>query len=357
MVFFTCNACGEALKKGQVEKHVNMCRNCLCLSCMDCGKDFWDDDYKYHVKCLSEDQKYGGKNYEAKVLKGDVKQQEWIQKIHEIIKETNINVKVRDTLQQMYVYDNIPRKKRKFQNWMANSLKIHNTTLQDQVWDIFSEATRKETLETQSVKNEIMPVVSENNITKTEKPKEKKSKKELKEKKSIRKLKALQENLECLKSEKSRQDILEEGSIKMPRSNHLKKAKQEAAGLVKGPRKGNGPESEEAETEARVRKRKNSCTKDESPIPTKIMNCFEVEENKDKHRGKFNWKGTIRAVLKQAPDNELSIKKLRKKVIAQYYAVTGDHQKSEEETLALFKKKVSSNPNFRILKEKVKLLK
>lgn len=30
--------------------------------------------------------------------------------------------------------------------------------------------------------------------------------------------------------------------------------------------------------------------------------------------GKFNWKGTIRAVLKQAPDNELSIKKLRKKV-------------------------------------------
>lgn len=26
---------------------------------------------------------------------------------------------------------------------MANSLKIHNTTLQDQVWGIFSEATRK----------------------------------------------------------------------------------------------------------------------------------------------------------------------------------------------------------------------
>lgn len=30
--------------------------------------------------------------------------------------------------------------------------------------------------------------------------------------------------------------------------------------------------------------------------------------------GKFNWKGTIKAVLKQAPDNEISIKKLRKKV-------------------------------------------
>ncbi|XP_026544318.1 cell growth-regulating nucleolar protein isoform X3 [Notechis scutatus] len=352
MVFFTCNACGEALKKGQVEKHVRVCHNCQCLSCMDCGKDFWDDDYKYHVKCLSEDQKYGGKNYEAKVLKGDVKQQEWIQKIHEIIKETNINAKVRDILQQMYEYDNIPRKKRKFQNWMANSLKIHNTTLQDQVWDIFSEAMRKEKLETQSLKNEIMPVASEKSITKTEKPKEKKSKKELKEKKSIRKLKAQQENLECLKSEKSRQNLLEEGSKKMLQSDYLKKAKQEAAGL-EVPRKGNGPEAEEAETEARGKKRKNSCIKDESPIPTKIMNRSEVEENK----GKFNWKGTITAVLKQAPDNELSIKKLRKKVIAQYYAVAGDHQKSEEKTLALFKKKVSSNPKFRVLKEKVKLLK
>jgi len=30
--------------------------------------------------------------------------------------------------------------------------------------------------------------------------------------------------------------------------------------------------------------------------------------------GKFNWKGTIKAVLKQAPDNEVAIKKLRKKV-------------------------------------------
>ncbi|XP_063166859.1 cell growth-regulating nucleolar protein isoform X2 [Candoia aspera] len=326
MVFFTCNACGESLKKGQVEKHVNMCRNCQCLSCMDCGKDFWGDDYKHHVKCLSEDQKYGGKNYEAKMHKGDVKQQEWIQ------------------------------------NWMTNSLKIHNTTLQDQVWDIFSEATRKETLETQSVKNEIMPAVSEDNTIKTEKQREEKSKKESKEKKSIRnskeiKLKAQQESLECLKSEKSRSDILEEDSMKMPQSYCLKMAKQrEAVGPAKLQVNGNGPETG---AKARVRKRKNSFTKDahESPIPPKIMNYSEIEENQDKHQGKFNWKGTISAVLKQAPDNEISIKKLRKKVIAQYYAVTDNQHKSEEETLALFNKKITSNPKFRVLKEKVKLLK
>lgn len=115
MVFFTCNACGESLKKAQVDKHVMKCRNCEVLSCIDCGKDFWyvsfdcaftvwilitistkgsqpplasffkclwshrGDDYKDHNKCISEDQKYGGKGYETKSNKGDIKQQQWIQ--------------------------------------------------------------------------------------------------------------------------------------------------------------------------------------------------------------------------------------------------------------------------------------
>ncbi|KAJ8382286.1 hypothetical protein SKAU_G00030640 [Synaphobranchus kaupii] len=141
MVFFTCNACGESLKKAQVEKHVNICRGCETLSCIDCGKDFWGDDYKNHLKCISEDQKYGGKGFEAKSNKGDVKQQQWIQRIHEAMNKPGISAKLKDVLSQVSSYDNVPRKKAKFQNWMKNSLKIYNTALHDQVWDIFSEAT------------------------------------------------------------------------------------------------------------------------------------------------------------------------------------------------------------------------
>lgn len=37
------------------------------------------NDYKNHNKCISEDQKYGGKGFEAKANKGDVKQQQWIE--------------------------------------------------------------------------------------------------------------------------------------------------------------------------------------------------------------------------------------------------------------------------------------
>lgn len=44
-------------------------------------------------------------------------------------------------------------------------------------------------------------------------------------------------------------------------------------------------------------------------------------------------------------------------VIAQYYAVAGEHHKSEEDILVIFNKKVNNNPKFKVLKDKVKLLK
>nr|XP_056711591.1 cell growth-regulating nucleolar protein [Euleptes europaea] len=377
MVVFTCNACGESVKKGQVEKHVNMCRHCEYLSCMDCGKDFWGDDYKSHVKCLSEDQKYGGKGYEAKTCKGDVKQQEWIQRIHEVIEKTNINPKVRDILQQMYAFDNIPRKKGKFQNWMNNSLKMHNTFLQDQVWDIFSEATKKGPSEKQEKpqgtagnqceKNEVTSKLCEEDVAKMEPPAKKKSKREQKEerrkvkkeKKELR-LQSQQDRLQPLKVKKSKKEKCEEEDEKVFQGSRVKvtKKKRRAIDAVEPEVNGCSLHSEEpAGTKPPAKKCKYSPSEEESCTEIKRMNCPVTEENEDEHQGKFSWKGTIKAVLRQAPDNEISIKKLRKKVLAQYYTVTGDHHKSEEEILALFNKKVNSNPKFKVLKEKVKLLK
>lgn len=39
------------------------------------------EDYKSHTKCISEDQKYGGKDYKPKVSanKGEMKQNSWIE--------------------------------------------------------------------------------------------------------------------------------------------------------------------------------------------------------------------------------------------------------------------------------------
>ncbi|XP_034626938.1 cell growth-regulating nucleolar protein isoform X1 [Trachemys scripta elegans] len=397
MVVFTCSACGESVKKGQVEKHVNICRNCQCLSCMDCGKDFWGDDYKSHVKCISEDQKYGGKGYEAKTNKGDVKQQEWIQKIHEVIKKPNISPKVRNILEQMHTYDNIPRKKVKFQNWMVNSFNIDNSALQDQVWDIFSEATSngpsKKELEkplqkvgSQPVKSEVNPLSIEKNEMTADKLERKKSKRERKEerqknkkteKKEV-KLESKRENSENKKGKKSKKEKegTEDENEETSKSNNAerkKKKKHERNNTAQVEINGNGDHNEE-EKQTHIKKQKRKHAEEEPYTRTKRMKyiktsaateteksedaAMETEEIGDVDKGKFNWKGTIKAVLKQAPNNEISIKKLRKKVLAQYHAVVGEHHhNSQEDLLVIFNKKVNNNPKFKVLKDKVKLMK
>ncbi|KAM7331155.1 hypothetical protein ACRRTK_010344 [Alexandromys fortis] len=83
----------------------------------------------------------------------------------------------------------------------------------------------------------------------------------------------------------------------------------------------------------------------------------EAKNHEVPAKGKFNWKGTIKAFLKQAPDNEISVKKLKKKFIALYHAVMSDHHMSEEELLAIFNKKINKKPTFKVLKDRGKLLK
>ncbi|NXC39090.1 LYAR protein, partial [Penelope pileata] len=391
MVVFTCSACGESVKKAQVEKHVNVCSRCECLSCMDCGRDFWGDDYKDHVKCISEDQKYGGKDFEAKTNKGDAKQQEWIQKIHEVMKKPNINPKVRNVLEQMRVFGNIPRKKVKFQNWMKNSLRITDSSLQDQVWGIFSEAAKdvsekehdkpQQKEEVQSAGSGEKTMVEKNGVT-DDKSERKKNKRERKEERQKKK-----------KKEKKEQKLESQ-----PVSSETKKNKKPKKGKESLENEfeinGNSHQNEiEEETNVRKRKHKHveetkslqnfsSCfitfeslffypisPLEEPRITAKRMKTENISEDVEMEntngneetvgtdKGKFNWKGTIKAVLRQAPDNEISIKKLRKKVIAQYYAVAGEHHKSEEDILVIFNKKVNNNPKFKVLKDKVKLLK
>ncbi|XP_069833506.1 cell growth-regulating nucleolar protein [Dendropsophus ebraccatus] len=359
MVFFTCNACGESLKKAQVEKHVSMCRNCQCLSCIDCGKDFWGDNYKTHLKCITEDEKYGGKAFEAKGFKGDVKQQQWIQRIQELMKKPDISDNIRNVLKQISTYDNVPRKKAKFQNWIKNSLKIYNQAVQDKVWEIFAEATSNQKDNTNNNEpkpsNTPAPESKSEPSAAAEESEKKKSKRERKEERQK-------------KNKKEKKDL---NSEEQPQNGTKKKGKKRKMEEDEIPESGDDGANDEEATGKRKKKKKkqqeleedesNNCEED---APQKRQNGSEGEIEEDENgeeesdkKGKFNWKGTIKALLRQAPDNELPIKKLRKKVISQYYAVSSEQHKSEEELLATFNKKIKNNPKFRVLKEKVKLVK
>uniref|UniRef100_A0A2K6F7T4 Cell growth-regulating nucleolar protein n=1 Tax=Propithecus coquereli TaxID=379532 RepID=A0A2K6F7T4_PROCO len=364
MVFFTCNACGESVKKVQVEKHVSVCRNCDCLSCIDCGKDFWGDDYKNHVKCISEDQKYGGKGYEGKTHKGDIKQQAWIQKINELIKRPNVSPKVRELLEQIGAFDNVPRKKAKFQNWMKNSLKVHNESILEQVWNIFSEASSSEPVrkgQDPHAHRQVTNPCAETSRASDAREERAEAKKNRRERKEERRKNQKKEKKD-LKLENSKSQ-----SPKKRRKGQeadLEAAGEEApgaSGSAGRKRRKRQPAEEQRWGPGAGRKRKLSEVQTNSK--TKMMKIpghptgGELGDHAAPAEGKFNWKGTIKAILKQAPDNEIAIKKLRKKVLAQYYMVMSEHHRSKDELLVIFNKKISKNPTFKLLKDKVKLLK
>ncbi|KAM9860360.1 cell growth-regulating nucleolar protein [Aulostomus maculatus] len=340
MVFFTCNACGESLKKAQVDKHVTMCRGCRVLSCIDCGKDFWGDDYKNHIKCISEDQKYGGKGFAAKANKGDVKQQQWIQRVHAAMDKPGVSAKLKEVLKQVSAYDNVPRKKAKFENWMRNSLKISNPSLHGEVWDILN-------------------TTADNPPDATQKPRE------------VQETAAeVKVDTNGIAKQNGNADIKKKKLTKQER----REARRQAAG--KGPEEvvAQQPEVEQAVKKKKNRKRTHECEEDrnedgvdEETSSKKIkvhqkteaadLDVSEETEESAAPKGPFNWKGTIKAVLRESPNQELALKKLRKKVLAAYNSFTGDGNfKTKEEVLSLFNKKIEKNPKFRVVKDRVRLV-
>ncbi|XP_066498840.1 cell growth-regulating nucleolar protein [Hoplias malabaricus] len=350
MVVFTCSSCGESLKKAQIEKHRTMCRGNTCLSCIDCGKDFWGEDYKTHVRCISEDQKYGGKGYEAKAKKGDVKQQQWIQKVQEAMAKPGINPKLKQVLNQMSSYDNIPRKKAKFQNWMNNSLRLSDSRLLDQVWEIMSSADGNPDESQQ-------PNGSHPSKPKPEPSQPSEPQQQQEEEKPIEKKLNKRERKEE-RQKKSKKKHAANGSTESQQNGEI--VSEELQKKKKKKRKRDAEQCEEEEEKGVNEKCEPKRKKGEEPEDVQSLDDTDMqpeEQDESNTKGKFNWKGTIKAVLQQAPEEGLAVKKLRKKVLAAYYSFSGDgNYKSEEELFSVFNKKIN-NPKFKILKDKVRLVK
>ncbi|XP_066255997.1 cell growth-regulating nucleolar protein [Euwallacea similis] len=144
MVVFTCNHCGESLHKPKVEKHYQFqCRNYKYLSCVDCLKDFRNDEYNVHTKCLTEDERYAAKGTykNGLVKKGDVKQESWLEMIKSICDfEKNLKPSIRHLLETISQYSNVPRKKAKFLNFIKSSSGNRaNMREVEEVWDIIEK--------------------------------------------------------------------------------------------------------------------------------------------------------------------------------------------------------------------------
>ncbi|XP_011176394.1 cell growth-regulating nucleolar protein [Solenopsis invicta] len=148
MVVFTCNHCGDSLKKPKVAIHYQMiCRNVPFVTCVDCLKDFRNDEYVAHTKCITEAERYGAKDYVPKpnANKGERKQQEWINVVNDLLNGTvELSRAERNFLNLLSKYENIPRKKAKFLNFVHNALGNRaNASIVDSVWDKMENAHKQ----------------------------------------------------------------------------------------------------------------------------------------------------------------------------------------------------------------------
>jgi len=281
MVFFLCESCGTSLKKNQVEKHKNQCR-LVSVSCIDCNHVFSAVSYREHVKCVSEEEKYSGKNYVPKENKGEMKQQNWFEQVQGAIVAVNPqNQRLRDLLNQISNFPNIPRKQQKFENFVVNSLHCRDKKLATEAWGIISNAIKVQSEELGKRKHE-----DEEN----------------------------KESAEILKLKLENSDEHAPGTKKIERRNE-----------------------------------KEEC---DEPNSTEIVKSPKICENSQ--IGKFKWGSVMKKILKTEPNNQLKLKKLRKRVIAEFL-LNGGHPglKSENEIAAKFEQKLRKNPKFKVLKDRV----
>jgi len=97
------------------------------------------EEYVAHTKCITEAERYCGKDYVPKpsANKGERKQQEWICVVSNLLNGiTDLSNAERNFLNTLSKYENIPRKKPKFLNFIRNAMGNRvNMNVVESVWD------------------------------------------------------------------------------------------------------------------------------------------------------------------------------------------------------------------------------
>ncbi|KAF4719800.1 hypothetical protein FOZ63_016416, partial [Perkinsus olseni] len=109
------------------------------LSCVDCNQTFYGEEYSTHNKCISEAEKYMGKLYKpgSGSTEGS-KQDRWQANVMEVLE--NYQGPLRGYVDTLLGYDNIPRKEKAFNNFIKNSLKLHNPSEMKKLWQLVQSA-------------------------------------------------------------------------------------------------------------------------------------------------------------------------------------------------------------------------
>jgi len=295
------------------------------LTCIDCLKDFHGDEYKSHTQCMSEAQRYSkegrsGWDPVAGQAKGEKKQQQWMDKLHELLQATDIDSSVRHIVDSILDHDNIPRKRPKFVNFVKNIMR-NKARMSDieKTWDLFSLALQPpapaiaapdaETITAKSKTDEdpSMEIVEENDEESTKKSKKKKKKKD-------------------------RDQEPELNIVELEPASEKEKKKKDKSG----------------------KKRKHEET--ESLDVDDVTNNESINEPSEpaSKKGKFDWDSVICELLSKK--GSMKLNKLKKKCMAEFRAQQKENAAhlTEQQIGAKFDKKLKKK-KYKVLKEVVSL--
>ncbi|XP_075532860.1 uncharacterized protein LOC142566038 [Dermacentor variabilis] len=343
MVVFTCNTCGDSLKKNQVEKHVySKCRSCNMLTCIDCNKDFWGDAYKEHIKCVTEAERYGGKNFKPQVFKGEVKQQEWTELLSKIIETQGMAPPVREVFERMQNFNNVPRKEKPFKNFLQSSMGVRNPSLAQDVWQTIQKAQQLVQKRQPANKQSEKSLVTDENSSKNKKPQ-------------------LSGNEESDQQQENGEPQDASGKESTPDKKRPQNGTVDEKVLTKKSKRElqDSTVNDVSDESAKKRKRKKRQQEDavdcegntQNEEPTKKSKQQDQEADKEAEGGdeledrvKFKWKKAVKVALLEADEHQLSRKLLRKRVFKECRK-KGGHL-SDEEMQAKFDKVLSNTRYF-----------
>lgn len=97
-----------------------------------------------HNSCITEDQKYGGANYQARANenKNKQKQQQFIEIVNQVASD-HLSPDINRHVQRLITFDNIPRKKSKFENFVKSALMVNNQKTVESLWSVIEKALEK----------------------------------------------------------------------------------------------------------------------------------------------------------------------------------------------------------------------
>ncbi|XP_011148990.1 cell growth-regulating nucleolar protein [Harpegnathos saltator] len=336
MVVFTCLHCGDMLQKPKVAKHYEFrCRKPVFVTCTDCLTDFQGNEYVTHTKCISEAERYGGKDYvpKASANKGERKQQEWIGIVNNLLNGTvNLSNAERNFLSSLSRFENIPRKKPKFLNFVKSALSNRvNMSVVESIWS----------------KMEIAHKQSQHTITKPQEPDNDKTNK-IDTRMSSNNLVSNNHQDNIIDNQNNENICKEYDSARHQKSND----KECMTNSI----------MDETQTVTKKKSKKRQMaesieTQEEQPATKTKKTSVLVETNICKNKMRkvsFYWRLAILEIVQNK--GEISLKKLQKKVVS-LYLLHSVKVLDRDKAIAKFHRKLKKIPEITVSENIVKLVK